>query len=1233
MLFKHLIIMEEKIDRYNIIKAQEEAEKLQQKIKSGEALNYGDAEKLIEKEEMINWLKRGYIDDAFKIKEQFNVSEEIAQSAAKEEMINWLKRGYIDDAFKIKEQFNVSEEIAQSAAKEEMINWLKRGCIYDAFKIKEQFNVSEEIAQTAAKEGMINSLKSGHIDDAFKIKEKFNISGEVIQSSEVQSIAKEEMINWLKSGYIDDAFKIKEKFNISGEVIQSSEVQSIVKEEMINRLKGGHIDDAFKIKEQFNVSEEIAQSAAKEEMINWLKRGYIDDAFKIKEQFNVSEEIAQSAAKEEMINWLKSDYIYDAFKIKEKFNISGEVIQSSEVQSIAKEGMINRLKSGYIDDAFKIKEQFNVSEEIAQSAAKEGMINRLKSGHIDDAFKIKEKFNISGEVIQSSEVQTAAKEMMIVNIKKGNADQVFKIKEDFNVSEEVLLSPSIQNIIRLVRIFNNDNRIASLETSKTDINSFTEDDLGELFKKAKIELSEWQDEQTVAGPFQAGAEIFGYKQMLEYMRRGNLSLHDAVHAFRDVLELYKASGLSGSEFYGQVLHQVRMDDREYPEGTAHHHFNAIAQTANKNVAAVMERVQKYKEIERLQELATIYNNPKAVFASWVNLKRYSELEQLLGKTKVLDELKKLKIEGKDALYKYIETLAFHPDSKVNMSAVMQFWRDPKSFLAAKASHTPYEVHDRKKPSNYLNMPNLDLTASELRDALVEGKMDGLSVFTPLEIKYTIPMEDIKSELSPDLISKALGSNKKGIEGMAKNSRKLFSEFSKLLKPYGINIVEYIQGKSLPDSVNLSQEIEALLYNSDFGIERPSVKTREFVARINQKSDPEGSIAGDDTVNCMPFGDGKNTVYTFNPNTAQFVIRIIKGDGKERTIAQSVLTKDMDIQTLVPDVISKLQQEGGHLEDILPADILTAAPVYAACDNVEVAPNYSNERHQQIIEAIFRDFFKEYMKRYAGTEGLNPKKVPIGQGYTDALSQLPTEENTFVPQAPVSYSDKTGGNVYMLDLEGKTETNLIWQKQVRETEIERPIELVLPKMKGLGYLTFEDALKVAYLEGKAYSDNQSLMQFLFNMENGLIAKDINNVAKNRPNMSLKYTDENKRMRGYMLAWEGRLSDKNVEYNAGEFFDQSCIYIIDIATDRENHMAGGRLMKGFAELYKQNYLDKGNPIPIFAQAREATSYQIVKRHLDKIGKDIGFDFELIELPTYEVEEDLMHPIIIRPVSKKK
>lgn len=83
----------------------------------------------------------------------------------------------------------------------------------------------------------------------------------------------------------------------------------------------------------------------------------------------------------------------------------------------------------------------------------------------------------------------------------------------------------------------------------------------------------------------------------------------------------------------------------------------------------------------------------------------------------------------------------------------------------------------------------------------------------------------------------------------------------------------------------------------------------------------------------------------------------------------------------------------------------------------------------------------------------------------------------------------------------------------------------------------------------------------------------------------------------------MSDTDAQYDAEEFFGEPCIYVADIATDREHRMAGGRLMQGFIELYKQNYIDKGNAMPIFAQTRESTSYHLIKRQLDKPSKDVA------------------------------
>lgn len=279
-------------------------------------------------------------------------------------------------------------------------------------------------------------------------------------------------------------------------------------------------------------------------------------------------------------------------------------------------------------------------------------------------------------------------------------------KDRVNLLGVDLHDEETKNILRSAYIFSN----IQVEGLEIDY-SVADDEYETLFSLAQEHISEWQDEETIAQPFQAGVETFGYTRMLKYIQSKDVVLHDCVYAFRDIVELQKVSGLGEAAFFENVLQQVRRDNRTYSEGTAYHHLNAIAQTTNKSVTEVIAKAQEYKEVARLQELAVTFETPQAVFASWANLKRYSALEQLLGQTDALDELKELKAEGKEALYHYIETLAFHPDSKVDMQMVMQFWRDPESFLAAPASHTSEEVHDNVKPSNYLHVSNLDLTAA------------------------------------------------------------------------------------------------------------------------------------------------------------------------------------------------------------------------------------------------------------------------------------------------------------------------------------------------------------------------------------------------------------------------------------------------------------------------------------------------------------------------------------------
>src|SRR4030042_1446891 len=167
--------------------ALEQAEKMREKIDKGEAGNYDEAEKLVER----------------------------SLAKIKDFLISDLKRGRFNGALSLKEAFNVSEEIIQSAE-----------------------------VQAAAKEGIIFGLKSIMIDEVgiISLKEAFNVSEEIIQSAEVQAAAKSKIILCIRNRYIDTAISLKEAFNVSEEIMQSAEVQAAAKEAMISSLKDDDVD-------------------------------------------------------------------------------------------------------------------------------------------------------------------------------------------------------------------------------------------------------------------------------------------------------------------------------------------------------------------------------------------------------------------------------------------------------------------------------------------------------------------------------------------------------------------------------------------------------------------------------------------------------------------------------------------------------------------------------------------------------------------------------------------------------------------------------------------------------------------------------------------------------------------------------------------------------------------------------------------------------------------------------
>ncbi|MBL7021769.1 hypothetical protein ISR92_00350 [Patescibacteria group bacterium] len=745
--------------------------------------------------------------------------------------------------------------------------------------------------------------------------------------------------------------------------------------------------------------------------------------------------------------------------------------------------------------------------------------------------------------------------------------------------------------------------------------SLSRDEQADKFYEILKENSDiWEDEQNIIDPFDVAKEAFGASAVFEYLDRDGLSRHDGLHNFNQIYVLYKESGLKPEQFFNNILKQVQQDDAEYEWGTAHHTLNSLAMNVNTDFGAVINDARKYPNITKLQELLDEIESPEQIFGSWKLLKKYSEINDLLKRKEILDKLQSLKVEGKEDLYRYVETLAFHPN--IALKKVMDFWQDIDSFLELDDAHTPEDVQRRKKPSNYTDIPNLDLTGEELRDALIAGDYDKIQSFKSLEIEYKFGGVEAEAKPLPDVIWQAVGKRSEGIKGKAKNPNKLFSELTKLFKQSNIKLIDYLQSANVaedfPEAELVIDQARELLLDSEIGLSSKSPRI-EYRAKINKKSDPDGVVAGNDTACCMPFGSGKNNVYTFNPICSLFTIQRKTADGTWRTVAQSVLTRNIDINKNIADVVKQMTSSKVKLNELVEEDLLIDKPGIITCDNIEVAQNFSGDK--AVIKDIYEDYFREYLSLYGEQDELDMGQVIVGMGYTDALTDLPTVANTFTPEAPVAYSDNLGRQAYRLGLEEEKGAKGFKKKVRRAVESDVSEGIKLPK--GVKPLDFHDSLRVSYIEGKAYKDNESLIEYLHNMENALIAKDVNNAAKDRPNMSIKYEDTKGKMHGYLLSYEGKI-DKNGE---------SVIYVSDMASDG-SVKAGGSLILAFTELYKKHYAEKDNMLPIYAQLRDKTSYKIINKQLDKLGKDIGVEFIMEEKGSYSQGGDTMHEVILRP-----
>lgn len=996
----------------------------------------------------------------------------------------------------------------------------------------------------------------------------------------------------------------------------------------------------------------IIKEIGKDKDIQKEAKRVIIDELTSKAKLSLQYSSRLGSAKHAMVNELTSEAAgqgksdMSVFKLKNMLKLPDIIIEDAALEGL--EFILYSINENFVGESLKLKEMVNLPDNVFQKAALRGVASNLtvyRSEGLDRVIEIKTRLNLPEDInlyldyflvnypvkniISTFDLHSISQ---LIGFCKNNRKFMLKVEQNRKLYLEKKDLPAIADLH--ISLFEAEELKSKSES--TDLVALASNkDFKQLFENLKLLIEEWKETipgtvhampmpqnytwgggpignsysydpiwvpnegLTISSIFQEGAEVFGYENMFKYMDRKGLSRHDALFIFKNVLELYKASGLIPSEFYNNILQQVKMDNSSYNEGTAHHHLNNIVnnivENFNLNFDQVISAAKKYTDLSCLQELLNVLSSKKEVFASWKNLKKYDELSSLLNRAEILSQFEKLKSTGKQKLYNYIEKLVFHPS--INTSKVLEFWQDPEKFLGESDDDSPNNL----RPSSYLEIPYIDLSAEELRDALVEGKLDSLQVFMPLEIIYKIPKENFSIQ---EAVKTALGSRKNNVKGKAKSPPKLFYNLNNFLKAKGISMQEYISGKKA-DKL-LEKEVEKLVYDESFGMPQTE-ELQVYTAKIHPKSDPDGVVAGDDTACCMPFGSDNNTNYTFNPNTAVFTLQIQKTDSdKRRTIAQSVLTKNKDIK------LHKSLDCEKRLSEQLPETMLIQEPAVLVCDNVEVAPNHTDKKN--IIEKIYKDFFKEYLKVFGKKQNLATDKIIIGRGFSDALTHLPKVENTYTPQAPIIYSDNKGKESSILNLNGPDD-NL--NKTVKTCKAKKLKKEYL-NIKSLEYLTFEDSLEASYLESTW--NNKKSEKILTEITNELIAKDINNAVKNRPDMSLKYKDENNKFEGYILAYEGRLTK-------GQEKSIPVVFVSSIAATSQE--VEEKLIQSFVQLFKQNYFNKSVNTPLYLEIRESTYHGFLQEQIIKAGKNLSIAFETENLQSYKRNKEKIHPILIKPV----
>ena len=639
---------------------------------------------------------------------------------------------------------------------------------------------------------------------------------------------------------------------------------------------------------------------------------------------------------------------------------------------------------------------------------------------------------------------------------------------------------------------------------------------------------------------------------------GALGESEATSFIAAACKLVRNTALDADQLHHGVFLPVLRDRSDYGEYGSKKSSRTLflELSEHKDPTALRALEACAKTIPEVAQAALEFSSTGAIFRSWESMKRFAKLDALAKSPEILRRLIALR-QKQHPLVPFAVDLLTHPESRVKLNPIQELLCDAGAFLSRAPGGEEYNpnlrnlLHELMPTSLTRQLPMLGLTHEQARNALVDGSLDRIQRFHPLRIVYTLPRSGITYRSPQEALGAALGSRRQQIAGRAQHAGKLFAAVSALLKPCGLSVSDYVAGtQQLPTArqSELEGRIQELVYDQEFGIPERWV---EMTAEIHRKADPRGHRVADDTASCMPFGSLKANVYAFDPTIAYFSLTIRREDGSQRPIAQSVLTLDAPIGVPFGNLYEAMKTAPVRLPRFPALQLSPLAPRAISCDNVQVAPNFSNATYDRLITAVYGDFFAEYLRRYSDHDHLDPTEVTIGQNSSRGITGLQSGGYRRFPIAgPMGYSDRFASTLWKLP----TPKRALFTR--REIEAPPPRSADRSFTQGIQALTLDNLLEVAHLWQTSAGATGSTSQVpgIQKLKLLLQAVEVKDASESRPGLSFLHRDRSGALSGFVFAYEGQATMP----------DGRAIHVEAFATRASRSRVGVRLMNYMLDL---------------------------------------------------------------------